>query len=86
MRAHIESDDIDWHVLAPYTESRLVLPRLIGEGAAHDLAPEDLLFPVLTVGTATGGYDAIRRFGPNYLDGITTEIAQLVVAELSAGE
>lgn len=86
VRAHIESDDIDWHVLAPYTESRLVLPRLIGEGAAHDLAPEDLLFPVLTVGTATGGYDAIRRFGPNYLDGITTEIAQLVVAELSAGE
>ena len=78
---HIETTDIDWHVIAPYTGNTLALPPLLGAAAPHDLEPTDSPNPVLSVGAAMGGYSAVRRFGPNYLDVLTTEIAQILYAE-----
>ncbi|MFN0252405.1 MAG: hypothetical protein ACKV2T_36350 [Kofleriaceae bacterium] len=82
---HIETQDLDWHVIAPYASNTLVLPPLLGDAANHDLEPTDNAYPVVTVGAAAGGYDAVRRFGPNYLDQITTEIPWLITAEFSEG-
>ncbi len=82
----LASDDLDWRVIAPYTSGALTLPRLLGDAQVHDLEAGDNPFvETITTGIATGGYAAIRRFGPNYRDSITTEIARIITAQTAAG-
>lgn len=66
-----------WDIMAPYRGDSLTLPALVGEAAPFVLGNE--ANPVITTGTATGGYDAIRVHGPFYMDGLTDEIERIVV-------
>ena len=83
VRLEIESRnrDLDWRVIAPYAAARsITLPPLLGEAASVDLDATDAPFAIITTGTATGGYDVVRPFGPEVTQAIAPDIARIVTA------
>ncbi len=70
----------DRYVLAPYDSTSITLPSLIGDAAVFDLEAGDEPYIELRLGTATGGYDAIRPHGPMYEDSVSNEIERIVTS------
>ncbi len=62
-----------WEIVAPYTGSTLPLPTLTGEGEIYNNLEDAGAF--VWLGTAEGGYDAIRQLGPTYVGGIRVNAA-----------
>jgi hypothetical protein len=80
----VESDLYSWEVLAPYTPGRLVLPALLGEAAKYNEATDvSAYYPRL--GTATGGYDALRPHGTRWQRLLGTDIARIVLSAPYSG-
>jgi hypothetical protein len=75
----VGSDLYSWEVLAPYTPGRLVLPPLLGEAAMYNEAENvNAYYPKL--GTATGGYDALRPHGTRWERLLGNDIARIVLS------
>jgi hypothetical protein len=62
-----------WEIVAPYGGASLTLPTLIGEGAVYTDPGE--AGGVIWLGTAEGGYDAIRQLGPMSANGVRVNAA-----------
>ncbi len=67
-----------WEIIAPYDGTSITLPALVGEAAELALDPTIQPSVVARTGTATGGYDAIRRHGPFFERSITDEISRII--------
>jgi hypothetical protein len=80
----VDQNPFQWEIVAPYTGASLVLPTLIGEGAMYTDPGEAGGY--IRLGTAEGGYDAVRQLGPMYLGvRVNAETGRMVLTAHEAG-